>query len=104
MTFSSWIFYSVFCRCVSLEDDEGPGGARREGCQMHRKILHGREYDWMCRGIVLDLCWICRLVDLYFLAVVIVFGLMSLVESFGSKDLLDCLLTMNVGRRNEVTS
>ena len=35
--------------------------------------------------------WICGFVDLYLLSVVIILGLMSLVESFGSKDLLDYL-------------
>ena len=53
--------------------------------------LNRTDYDWICRGIVLDLCWICGLEDLCLLSVVIVLGLMSLVESIDRKDLVDYL-------------
>ena len=78
-----------------MKGQEGQGGAVGIGRLCMEEIMIG-----FVEGIVVDLCWICRLVDLNLWSVVIILGLMSLVKSFGSKDLLDCLLTMNVGRRN----
>ena len=82
-----------------MKGQEGQGGA--VATCWHRKIVHGSDYDWIFRGIV-DL-WICRFVS--FVSCHHTWIDVSRRKLWFQRSVgLSLHLTINVGRRNEVTS